>query len=64
MSGASQLPVPGRRAVLWMPREPWVSGDDLQVEGTASSWQVGSQCGILRSSPAGYGGSFEGLTAP
>lgn len=64
MSGASQSPVPGRRAVLWMPSEPWVSGDDLQVEGTASSWQVGSQCGILGSLPAGYGGSLEGLTAP
>ena len=50
--------------MLWMPREPWVSGDDLQVEGTASSWQVGSQCGISGSSPAGYGGSLEGLTAP
>lgn len=41
MSGASQLPVPGCRAV-WMPSGPWVSGDDLRAEDTASSWQVGS----------------------
>ena len=64
MSGAPQSPVPGCRAVLWKPSKPRVSGDDLQVEGTASSWQAGSQCGISGSSAAGYGGSLEDLTAP
>ena len=50
--------------MLWKPSKPRVSGDDLQVEGTASSWQAGSQCGISGSSAAGYGGSLEDLTAP